>query len=357
MAHRRRRKRPSRAPLVLLILILLAVLLGLTAWAMLRETPCSGGVCPEVPTTEDTEPTTTEPPTTTQPPTTEPPTEPEPVAMRVVTPIQVLDAPREDGAPVQELAIGQQVEVLPAQEGWYALEQGYVPSYALREPETFLIVIDPGHQGKGNNEKEPVGPGATEKKPKVASGTQGVSTGIPEYKLTLQVSLKLRDLLEAKGYQVMMIRTDHDVNISNAERAQMANAQYADLFIRIHANGASDRSTNGVMTLCQTVDNPYNGDLFPYSKELSQLVLEETVAATGANRQFVWETDTMSGINWCRVPVTIVEMGYMSNPEEDQRMATDSYQDLLAQGMAAGIDRYCAALPSLCAPNPEHEPQ
>ena len=203
-----------------------------------------------------------------------------------------------------------------------------------------LVVIDAGHQAKGNYEKEPIGPGSDEMKNKVAAGTQGVSTGLPEYRLTLMVAEKLQKILTERGYEVVMIRTTHDVNISNAERAEMANELCADAFIRIHANGSSSASANGILTMCQTSDNPYNGELYEESRRLSESVLYETVDSTGAKCLYVMESDTMSGINWCQVPVTIVEMGFMSNKEEDEKMATDAYQSLLALGIANGIDRY-----------------
>ncbi len=226
------------------------------------------------------------------------------------------------------------------EDGTYYIKSDYIKEKKKPTEGSHKIAIDAGHQSKANTGKEAIGPGASETKMKVTGGTRGTTTGLYEYELTLMVSQKLRTELENRGYEVYMVREGHEVDISNSERAQMAYDSGAEIFVRIHANGSENSSANGAMTICQTPQNPYVADLYADSQRLSTLVLDSLAASTGCKRERVWETDTMSGINWSQLPVTIVEMGYMTNPEEDRKMAQDDYQQLIAIGIADGIDAY-----------------
>lgn len=208
------------------------------------------------------------------------------------------------------------------------------------DPNGIVVVIDPGHQGKWNSGKEPDGPGSSTMKTKVSAGATGCVTKQKEYVLNLAVSLKLKEELERRGYEVVMIRETHTINISNSERAKFANKIGADAFIRIHANSSENSSVYGVETICQTSVNPYNASLYDASYRLSQCVLDAFVESTGAKKRHVWQTDTMSGINWCQVPVTILEMGFLSNPEEDRLLASEDYQNKMVEGIANGLDIY-----------------
>ena len=207
--------------------------------------------------------------------------------------------------------------------------------------QTLTVCIDAGHQRYGIFEKEPNGPGSDVMKIKLAAGTRGVSTGIAEYQLNLDVALLLEQELLARGYNVVMIRRSNDCPLSNAERAQVANDSGADIFVRLHGNGVENPNVSGALCCAPTQNNPFlTEQVIADSIRLSCLVVDNFCAATGANNQGVMGTDTMSGINWCEIPVTIVEMGYMTNAAEDEKMATNEYREKMVQGIADGIDAY-----------------
>ena len=206
--------------------------------------------------------------------------------------------------------------------------------------EQYIVAIDAGHQRYGNSEQEPIGPGAAQTKAKVTGGTSGVASGMAEYELNLIVAQKLRDRLTAMGYQVVMVRESHDVDISNSERAAIANNAGADVFLRIHANGSENPASNGILTMCQTSANPYCGQYYEDSYRLAGCLLDAMVASTGANSCGISQVDNMSGINWCQVPVTIIEMGFMTNYEEDLKLASEDYQNLIVDGIVSGLDKY-----------------
>ena len=202
------------------------------------------------------------------------------------------------------------------------------------------VCIDPGHQAKGNRGLEEVAPGSSTKKIKVADGTAGVVTKKPEYQLTLEVGLKLRDRLKSKGYPVFMIRETNNVNISNKERALMTNKAGCAVYIRLHADGSSNRSVNGVSVLTSSSKNPHTKNVQKSSDKFSKDVLSEFVKATGAKNRGVSYRDDLTGTNWSTVTNTLIEMGFMSNPEEDRKMASDEYQNKMVTGIVNGIEKY-----------------
>lgn len=229
--------------------------------------------------------------------------------------------------------------------GWsrvaYSKKTYYIRSERLSRNNGYFVAIDAGHQKKGNPAKEPIGPGAKQKKAKVSSGATGTSTGIPEYKLTLKMAKKLKKELLSRGYKVKLIRTKHNVNISNSRRAKIANKAGADVFIRLHANASTNSRVKGALTISPTRNNRYCKSIYKKCRSLSKAVLSEFCEGTGAKNRGVMYTDTMSGINWSKVPVTIVEMGFLSNPKEDKKMNRSvRYQNKMAKGMANGIDRF-----------------
>jgi N-acetylmuramoyl-L-alanine amidase len=203
-----------------------------------------------------------------------------------------------------------------------------------------LVMIDPGHQRVGNNAPEQVGPDTRETKPKVSSGTVGVRTKKPEYVLNLEVSMLLKAELARRGINVTMTRETHDVDISNKQRADMANEAGAALVVRIHADGDASASTKGFSILYPSAAQPAVKPIAAESKQAASFLLAGMQQATGQKGRGLSARDDLSGFNWSKVPVALVEIGFMTNPEEDELMSEAAYQQKLAMGIADGIEQF-----------------
>ena len=203
-----------------------------------------------------------------------------------------------------------------------------------------LICLDPGHSSKMTGGTEPIGPGASTRKSKDAIGTRGVVSGTYEYQFTLTLAKQLRTLLEKKGYEVILTRKDSKHAISCKERAMVANNADADIFIRLHVDAAASGSARGASALYPSSANPYNGKLSKKCKKLSKCILNNMCEEAGTYNRGLFVRNDLSGSNWASMPVTLIEVGFMTNPTEDRLLNKKSYQKKLAKGIVSGIDAY-----------------
>lgn len=207
------------------------------------------------------------------------------------------------------------------------------------EKQKYLICIDPGHQEKGDPRGEPVGPGSPYEKARVSSGTVGISTKKPEYILNLEASQVLKHILISKNFDVVMTRDSHNVNISNMERATLANDKNVNMVVRIHADGSDDTSITGASILIPSQKGKYTSSIFEASYECANLIKEKMDSA-GFKVNGIFERDDLTGFNWSKVPVVLVEMGFMSNYNEDEMMSNKDYQKKMMQSIADGVEKY-----------------
>lgn len=203
-----------------------------------------------------------------------------------------------------------------------------------------VICIDAGHQGKGNNSKEAIGPGSSTQKAKVTTGATGVSSHKNESQINLEIALKLKNELQARGYTVIMTRTSQNVNISNQQRAAIGNQNKAGAVIHLHCDSIDNKSTRGAHTIAITKNNPYCPELYNSSSSLAKKVIQAYCAETGIKNKGVSYRDDLTGLNWSQVPSIYIEMGFLSHPTEDQLLANDAFQNKCAKGIANGIDQY-----------------
>ena len=199
------------------------------------------------------------------------------------------------------------------------------------------IGIDPGHQGRGNPEKEPQAPGSSIMKAKVTSGATGSFSKVQEHTVNLAVGLALKQKLEEAGARVVMTRRSADVDISNAQRAQLFNEQAVDLGIRLHCNAADSESAQGALMLLPQ-QNPYQS----LCERAGSSILQAYVAATGFPSEGIRRLGDQTGFNWCARPIVNLEMGYLTNRSEDLKLSDPAFQQTMAEGIYRGVLNYFA---------------
>lgn len=200
-----------------------------------------------------------------------------------------------------------------------------------------IIVVDAGHGINSYNKQEPVAPNSAETKPAFAGGTAGKNQ--TEEQLNLKVASKLEHILQDKGADVHMTRTDNKCDMTNIDRAEYANNLNADLSVRIHADGSENSSVRGISMLVPA--NKYVSQVvYDSSLKAGQAVLDEVIKKTDAQNRGMVERSDLTGFNWSKVPVILIEMGFMTNPDDDILLGKDEYQQTIAEGIANGILNY-----------------
>ncbi|MGN0505587.1 MAG: N-acetylmuramoyl-L-alanine amidase [Lachnospiraceae bacterium] len=202
------------------------------------------------------------------------------------------------------------------------------------------IALDPGQQKNANSDKEPVGPGATATTAKMSYGATSVTTKKREYEWTLELTLKIKEELQNRGYEVFLTRDTADVDISNAERAKLANESGADIYVSIQADAAENTAASGIYAQIPTKTNAFVGYMYDSCKALATTLQKALIAETGAKDRGLVEQDTVAAINWSQIPVTVLQLGFMSNKDEDTNLWSADYQAKLVKAICDGIDEY-----------------
>jgi N-acetylmuramoyl-L-alanine amidase len=209
----------------------------------------------------------------------------------------------------------------------------------LAAPPTPLICLDPGHGTLAavGRQTEPIGPGSSVRKIKDGGGAPG------EAPVALSIALKTRAVLKRDGYRVAMTRTGPVYDGGNITRARFCNVRHAALMVRIHADGAQDRSLHGVKTLFPALRRGWTDDIYAQSLRAARKIQSAVVRQTGALNLGLVPRSDLTGFNWANVPAILIETGFMTNPGEARLLRTSAYQLEVARGIAAGAAAFVGA--------------
>lgn len=182
----------------------------------------------------------------------------------------------------------------------------------VKTPGEITVVLDPGHGGIDEG---------------CARG------GVREKEVNLAISLNVQTKLRKLGYQVVMTR-DTDESLSLGERIQTAEEAKGDIYVSIHQNSSNLYRVNGLEIYYSTENAKAD------SKRLSELIHQDVLTRTGAKARSIFEWENIRVIREAQMPACLIETGFLTNAAERRKLADPAYQEQLAEGIAAGIDRY-----------------
>ena len=172
--------------------------------------------------------------------------------------------------------------------------------------------------------------------------------GISEKSLTLAIQSRVKAKLEAEGYQVVTTRTS-DTYVDLIDRSRAANASESDIFVSIHINASGSSAAQGIETYYYQPYAEYpsrinatyhaNPTRLSMSDTLANAIQSSLINATGAQNQGV-KRQTFAVLRETTAPAVLLELGFLSNPQEAARLNTSAYQETLANAIVAGIKSY-----------------
>ncbi|MBQ2696506.1 MAG: N-acetylmuramoyl-L-alanine amidase [Clostridia bacterium] len=192
---------------------------------------------------------------------------------------------------------------------------------SVHKPLARSVTIDAGHGGQDGG---------------AVSYNEDGTIKAKEKDFNLDIALRAQKLLEAEGVEVHMIR-DEDVYVDFLRVGSIANDAGTSLFVSVHTNSALTDTAHGIETYgfldAGSVSNGMT------SERLSEILLEELVDKTGAHKRGVKDGKSLAVINSTQMPATLIEIGFISNEEECEKMMTAAYRQKLAQAICDGVLR------------------
>lgn len=205
-----------------------------------------------------------------------------------------------------------------------------------------IIAISPSAIGVEDDEVfwEPMGPGAEPEEYSYTLGGIGATTGAKGYDINLQVSKELQRILLNRGYQVVMLRENNQSKLTTMYRALAATESGADILVIVSCRRRQDIGQNGAMAYVQKKTNPYVGYMYDECHELAECLLSEYCDTGIFSNNGIYETNDLRDVNWSKIPVANILLGCLTDISDEQKLADQSNWNLMAEGIANGIDKY-----------------